>query len=300
MCNKCICIVAQLMNHTDIQWSWCIWFVECIAMQRNAMQCCVRWMCASETQAIGSDKPPIFRSQWSPHDLDFLPWFWPFSFGRHQREEEEEKGGLEELTAELTVEEEEHKSRTPQLSEEELHLWPHQLSLNKELSFGQNNTSEEFVSKLGQEKGDEVKEEEKGEKEVEIGKIVSCEQQVAPAGDTTRWGQPLTLFGQGHFFGQHRAYFVGMIRGWLFKWKRKKLENCLMTMHYKWESLKCQRVEWFEYQQLSADFWSNCLLTISKKRLRVILPKLQKSCWHFILICPCFAILDLKASCENI
>ena len=136
----------------------------------------------------------------------FRFWFWPFSFGRHQREEEEEKGGLEELTAELTVVEEEqlntveeeHKLRTPQPSEEELHLWPHQLSLNRELSFGQNNTSEEFVFKLGQEKGDEVKEEE--EKEVEIGKIVSCEQQVAPAGNTTRWGQPLTLFGQGNFF----------------------------------------------------------------------------------------------------
>ena len=124
---------------------------------------------------------------------------------RHQREEEEEKGGLEELTAELTVveeelsskveeelsstlEEEELKSRTPHPnSEEELHLWPHQLSLNRELSFGRNNTSEELISKLGQEKGDEVKEEEEGgEKEVEIGKIGSCEHQVAQAGDTTR------------------------------------------------------------------------------------------------------------------
>ena len=120
---------------------------------------------------------------------------------RHQREEEEEKGGLEELTAELTVVEEELsskveeeelsstvveelKSRTPQPSEEELHLWPHQLSLNRELSFGRSNTSEELVSKLSQQEGNEVKE--GGEKEVEIGKIGSCEHQVAQAGDTTR------------------------------------------------------------------------------------------------------------------
>ena len=98
--------------------------------------------------------------------------------------EEEQSSTVEE--EQLNTVEEERKLRTPQPSEEELCLWPHQLSLNRELSFAQNNTSEEFVSKLGQEKGDEVKEEEKEEKEVEIGKIVSCEQQVAPAGDTTR------------------------------------------------------------------------------------------------------------------
>ena len=99
--------------------------------------------------------------------------------------EEEQLNTVEE--EQLNTEEEEHKLRTPQPSEEELCLWPHQLSLNRELSFGQNNTSEELVFKLGQQKGDEVKEEEeKEEKEVEIGKIVSCEQQVAPAGDTTR------------------------------------------------------------------------------------------------------------------
>ena len=86
---------------------------------------------------------------------------------RHQREEEE--GGLEELTAELTVEEE-RKLRTPRTSEEELHLWPHELSLKKELSFGPNNTSEEV--KLG----DEVKESEK---------IGRCEQ--VAAAESTRW-----------------------------------------------------------------------------------------------------------------
>ena len=90
---------------------------------------------------------------------------------RHQREEEE--GGLEELTAELTVGEEEHKLRTPQASEEELHLWPRELSLKRELSFDRNNTSEELI---GKQRGDEVRE--VSETEAESGKV-------AP-GDSTR------------------------------------------------------------------------------------------------------------------
>ena len=90
---------------------------------------------------------------------------------RHQREEEE--GGLEELTAELSVEEE-RKLRTPRASEEELHLWPHELSLKRELSFG-SDASEEL--KLGGERGDEVK-------ETETGKVGRSEQ--VAAGDSTR------------------------------------------------------------------------------------------------------------------
>ena len=89
---------------------------------------------------------------------------------RHQREEEEEEeeGGLEELTAELTVEGEERKLRTPRASEEQLHLWPRQLSLKRELSFDRNNTSEELIG------GDEVIE----GKEVETVKV--------SPGDSTR------------------------------------------------------------------------------------------------------------------
>jgi len=93
---------------------------------------------------------------------------------RHQREEEE--GGLEELTAELSVEEE-RKLRTPRASEEELHLWPHELGLKRELSFD-SNTSEELVGKLGRQRGDEVK-------ETETGKVLRCEQ--VAAADSTRW-----------------------------------------------------------------------------------------------------------------
>jgi len=89
---------------------------------------------------------------------------------RHQREEEEEEeGGLEELTAELSVEGEERKLRTPRASEEQLHLWPRQLSLKRELSFDRNNTSEELIG------GDEVIE----GKEVETVKV--------SPGDSTRW-----------------------------------------------------------------------------------------------------------------
>ena len=92
---------------------------------------------------------------------------------RHQREEEE--GGLEELTAELSVEEE-RKLRTPRACEEELHLWPHELGLKRGLSFCLN-TSEELVGKLGRQRGDEVK-------ETETGKVLRCEQ--VAAGESTR------------------------------------------------------------------------------------------------------------------
>ena len=112
---------------------------------------------------------------------------------RHQREEEEE-GGLEELTAELTVREE-RKLRTPQATEEELLLWPHvsteELSLKRELSVSPNNPSEELVAKLGPQRGDEVKVQESEDlpekKEILEEKEVDSDQvdQAAP-GDTTR------------------------------------------------------------------------------------------------------------------
>ena len=75
---------------------------------------------------------------------------------------------VSELTAELTVEGEERKLRTPRASEEQLHLWPRQLSLKRELSFDRNNTSEELIG------GDEVIE----GKEVETVKV--------SPGDSTR------------------------------------------------------------------------------------------------------------------
>ena len=111
---------------------------------------------------------------------------------RHQREEEE--GGLEELTAELSVEEE-RKLRTPRATEEELLLWPHvpteELSLKRELSVSPNNPSEELVAKLGPHRGDEVKVQESEDlpekKEILKEKEVDSDQvdQAAP-GDTTR------------------------------------------------------------------------------------------------------------------
>ena len=84
-----------------------------------------------------------------------------FSLSRHQREEEEKREGLEELTAELTLVKEEvaeeRKSRLPQSHEEELHLWPHVqahgLSLKTPGSKSGKKTSEEVVIDLG---GDEV------------------------------------------------------------------------------------------------------------------------------------------------
>jgi len=80
---------------------------------------------------------------------------------RHQREEEEKREGLEELTAELTLVKEEvaeeRKSRLPQPDEEELHLWPHVqahgLGLKTPGSKSGKKTSEEVVVDLG---GDEV------------------------------------------------------------------------------------------------------------------------------------------------
>jgi len=80
---------------------------------------------------------------------------------RHQREEEEKREGLEELTAELTLVKEEvaeeRKSRLPQPDEEELHLWPHVqangLGLKTPGSKSAKKTSEEVVVDLG---GDEV------------------------------------------------------------------------------------------------------------------------------------------------
>ena len=112
--------------------------------------------------------------------FDWGVFFMVLSLSRHEREEEEKREGLEELTAELTLVKEEvaeeRKSRLPQPDEEELHLWPHELGLKRELSFD-SNTSEELVGKLGRQRGDEVK-------ETETGKVLRCEQ--VAAADLTR------------------------------------------------------------------------------------------------------------------
>ena len=134
--------------------------------------------------------------------LNQFPCVWSKPLHRHQREEEEEEGGLEELTAELTVREE-RKLRTPQATEEELLLWPHvsteELSLKRELSVSPNNPSEELVAKLGPQRGDEVKVQESEDlpekKEILKEKEVDSDQvdQAAP-GDTTRWDPNSSFF----------------------------------------------------------------------------------------------------------
>ena len=124
-----------------------------------------------------------------------------FSLSRHQREEEEKREGLEELTAELTLVKEEvaeeRKSRLPQPDEEELHLWPHVqahgLGLKTPGSKSGKKTSEEVVVDLG---GDEVSGkqelnllEERNVEEVEAN--VRREQE---SGDNSRWGPSFLRF----------------------------------------------------------------------------------------------------------
>ena len=128
--------------------------------------------------------------------LDWGAFFMVLSLSRHQREEEEKREGLEELTAELTLVKEEvaeeRKSRLPQPDEEELHLWPHVqangLGLKTPGSKSAKKTSEEVVVDLG---GDEVS----GKQEVnlvleetnveEVEANVKREQE---SGDNSRWG----------------------------------------------------------------------------------------------------------------
>ena len=89
--------------------------------------------------------------------LDWGAFFMVLSLSRHQREEEEKREGLEELTAELTLVKEEvaeeRKSRLPQPDEEELHLWPHVqangLGLKTPGSKSGKKTSEKVVVDLG-------------------------------------------------------------------------------------------------------------------------------------------------------
>ena len=124
-----------------------------------------------------------------------------FSLSRHQREEEEKREGLEELTAKLTLVKEEvaeeRKSRLPQPDEEELHLWPHVqangLGLKTPGSKSAKKTSEDVVVDLG---GDEVS----GKQEVnlvleetnveEVEANVRREQE---SGDNSRWGPFFSL-----------------------------------------------------------------------------------------------------------
>ena len=118
------------------------------------------------------------------------------SLSRHEREEEEKREGLEELTAELTLVKEEvaeeRKSRLPQPDEEELHLWPHVqangLGLKTPGSKSGKKTSEKVVVDLG---GDEVS----GKQEVNLvleetndEEVEANVRRVQESGDNSRWG----------------------------------------------------------------------------------------------------------------
>ena len=128
--------------------------------------------------------------------LDWGAFFMVLSLSRHQREEEEKREGLEELTAELTLVKEEvaeeRKSRLPQPDEEELHLWPHVqangLGLKTPGSKSGKTTSEKVVVDLG---GDEVS----GKQEVNLvleetndEEVEANVRRVQESCDNSRWG----------------------------------------------------------------------------------------------------------------
>ena len=128
--------------------------------------------------------------------LDWGAFFMVLSLSRHQREEEEKREGLEELTAELTLVKEEvaeeRKSRLPQPDEEELHLWPHVqangLGLKTPGGKSAKKTSEEVVVDLG---GDEVS----GKQEVNlvleetnVEEVEANLRREQESGDNSRWG----------------------------------------------------------------------------------------------------------------
>ena len=125
-----------------------------------------------------------------------------FSLSRHQREEEEKREGLEELTAELTLVKEEvaeeRKSRLPQPDEEELHLWPHVqahgLGLKTPGSKSGKKTSEEVVVDLG---GDEVSGKQELNLVLEETNVEEVEANVRreqESGDNSRWGPSFLRF----------------------------------------------------------------------------------------------------------